>query len=151
AARHRQQLRPAHRRARRPAGLPRRGLGPARLEGHAPGGGPRREPPAGAGARLHGSRGPAEGARARGPSTRTKAMTRQPHACTRRELLVGSGALFAWDYAPKLARAEGRDPRLLTVVLRGALDGLAAVAPAGDANWVSLRGDKALLLSGQTP
>jgi uncharacterized protein (DUF1501 family) len=73
------------------------------------------------------------------------------HACTRRELLLGSGALFAWAYAPKLARAEGRDPRLLVVVLRGALDGLAAVAPAGDPNWVSLRGDKALLVSGQTP
>ena len=78
-------------------------------------------------------------------------MTRRLHACTRRELLLGSGALFAWAYAPKLARAEGRDPRLLVVVLRGALDGLAAVAPAGDPNWVSLRGDKALLVSGNTP
>ena len=51
------------------------------------------------------------------------------HLPTRRELLVGSGALFAWSQMPRIARAEGRDPRLLVVVLRGALDGLGAVAP----------------------
>jgi uncharacterized protein (DUF1501 family) len=34
-------------------------------------------------------------------------------------------------------------------VLRGALDGLAAVAPVGDPDWVALRGDKALTLDGQ--
>src|SRR5712671_6808028 len=74
-----------------------------------------------------------------------------PHAPSRRELLLASGALFAWTYMPKLARAEGRDPRFLTIVLRGALDGLAAVAPVGDPDWVSLRGDKALTLGGNTP
>jgi uncharacterized protein (DUF1501 family) len=73
------------------------------------------------------------------------------HLPTRRDALVGSGALFAWAYAPKLARAEGRDPRVLVIVLRGALDGLAMVAPVGDPDWVSLRGDKALLLDGKTP
>lgn len=73
------------------------------------------------------------------------------HAPTRRELLLASGTLFAWAYTPKLALAEGRDPRLLTIVLRGALDGLAAVAPAGDPNWVRLRGDKALTLDGEKP
>ena len=78
-------------------------------------------------------------------------MTFKPHAATRRELLIASGTLFAWAYLPKLARAEGRDPRLLVIVLRGALDGLAAVAPVGDPDWVALRGDKALTLSGQTP
>ena len=41
------------------------------------------------------------------------------HLPTRRDALLGAGALFAWAYAPKLARAEGRDPRLLVVVLRG--------------------------------
>lgn len=70
---------------------------------------------------------------------------------SRRQLLLGSGALFAWAYLPKLARAEGRDPRLLTVVLRGALDGLATVAPVGDPDWVALRGDHALALGGKTP
>src|SRR5919201_3341700 len=73
------------------------------------------------------------------------------HAATRRELLLGSGTLFAWAFLPKLARAEGRDPRLLVIVLRGALDGLAAVAPVGDPDWVKLRGDKALVLDGRTP
>jgi uncharacterized protein (DUF1501 family) len=66
-------------------------------------------------------------------------------------MLVGSGALFAWAYTPKLARAEGRDPRLLVIVLRGALDGLAMVAPTGDPDWVGLRGDRALVLDGKPP
>jgi uncharacterized protein (DUF1501 family) len=74
-----------------------------------------------------------------------------PHAPSRRELLLASGTLFAWAYLPKLARAEGRDPRFLTIVLRGALDGLATVAPVGDPDWVSLRGDNALTLAGKTP
>ena len=69
---------------------------------------------------------------------------------TRRALVVGTGALFAWAQLPKLARAEGRDPRLLTIVLRGALDGLAAVPPIGDPDWVALRGDNALTLDSKT-
>jgi uncharacterized protein (DUF1501 family) len=72
------------------------------------------------------------------------------HAATRRELLIGSGALFAWAFVPRIARAESRDPRFLTIVLRGALDGLAAVAPVGDPDWVKLRGDNALKLDGAT-
>jgi uncharacterized protein (DUF1501 family) len=72
-------------------------------------------------------------------------------APSRRELLLASGTLFAWAYAPRLARAEGRDPRLLVIVLRGALDGLAAVAPVGDPDWQTLRGDKALTPHGATP
>jgi uncharacterized protein (DUF1501 family) len=78
-------------------------------------------------------------------------MTFNLHAATRRELLLASGTLFAWAYLPKVARAEGRDPRLLVIVLRGALDGLAAVAPVGDPDWVALRGDKALTLDGKPP
>jgi uncharacterized protein (DUF1501 family) len=70
---------------------------------------------------------------------------------TRRELLLGSGALFAWACVPGRARAEGCDPRFLTIVLRGALDGLAVVVPVGDPDWVKLRGDNALTLEGQTP
>ena len=75
-------------------------------------------------------------------------MTFKPHLASRRELLLGSGALFAWAYMPKLAQAEGRDPRLLVIVLRGALDGLATVAPVGDPDWVRLRGDQGLRLDG---
>ncbi len=73
------------------------------------------------------------------------------HLPSRREMLIGSGALFAWTQMPKLARAEGRDPRLLVIVLRGALDGLGAVAPVGDPDWIGLRGDRALVLDGKTP
>jgi uncharacterized protein (DUF1501 family) len=78
-------------------------------------------------------------------------MTSLPHLPTRRDMLRGSGALFAWAYMPKLARAEGRDPRLLVVVLRGGLDGLAMVAPVGDPGWVKLRGEKGLALDGKPP
>lgn len=73
------------------------------------------------------------------------------HAPTRRELLLASGVLFAWAHMPRAARAEGRDPRFLVMVLRGALDGLATVAPVGDPDWVRLRGDNALRLDGDTP
>lgn len=73
------------------------------------------------------------------------------HLPSRRDALIGAGALFAWAYAPKLARAEGRDPRLLVVVLRGALDGLGMVAPVGDPDWVKLRGEKGLALDGKPP
>ncbi|HEY4469806.1 MAG TPA: DUF1501 domain-containing protein [Stellaceae bacterium] len=73
------------------------------------------------------------------------------HAPTRRELLLGSGVLFAWASVPRIARAEGREPRLLVIVLRGALDGLGVVAPVGDPEWGNLRGDKGLALDGATP
>ncbi|MGZ3409365.1 MAG: DUF1501 domain-containing protein [Rhizomicrobium sp.] len=78
-------------------------------------------------------------------------MTMKRILVTRRDALAGSAAFFAWANTPKLARAEGRDPRLLVIVLRGALDGLATVAPIGDPNWVSVRGDNALTLDGKTP
>jgi len=73
------------------------------------------------------------------------------HLPSRREALLGAGSLFAWSQMPKLARAEGRDPRMLVIVLRGALDGLGAVAPVGDPDWIGLRGDRALVLDGKTP
>ena len=73
------------------------------------------------------------------------------HAPSRRELLLASGVLFAWAHMPRVAFAEGRDPRLLTIILRGALDGLATVAPVGDPGWGSLRGDKGLTLDGAKP
>jgi uncharacterized protein (DUF1501 family) len=78
-------------------------------------------------------------------------MTFCPHLPSRREALIGAGTLFAWTQMPRLARAEGRDPRLLVIVLRGALDGLGAVAPVGDPDWIGLRGDRALVLDGKTP
>src|ERR1700728_1605804 len=78
-------------------------------------------------------------------------MTFHHHLPNRREALLGAGALFAWSQMPRLARAEGRDPRLLVIVLRGALDGLGAGAPVADPDWVRLRGDRALWLDGKPP
>jgi uncharacterized protein (DUF1501 family) len=78
-------------------------------------------------------------------------MSLDLHAPSRRQLLAASGVLFAWPFLPRLALAEGRDPRLLVIVLRGALDGLAVAAPVGDPDWVALRGDNALRLDGKTP
>ena len=71
---------------------------------------------------------------------------------SRRALLVTGGAMFAWAYLPKLARAAGaRDPRLVVIVLRGGLDGLSAVAPVGDPRYASLHGPIALSLAGEHP
>src|SRR5262245_12507674 len=78
-------------------------------------------------------------------------MTPCHHLPSRREALIGAGALFAWTQLPKLAGAEGRGPRMLVLVLRGALDGLGAVAPVGDPGWVGLRGERALVLDGNRP
>ncbi len=68
---------------------------------------------------------------------------------SRRALLIGSGALFAWANLPRFARAaDGRDPRLVVIILRGALDGLSAVGPIGDPDYARLHGDLALRLDG---
>jgi len=78
-------------------------------------------------------------------------MAHGHHLPSRRAALVGAGSLFAWSQLPRLARAEGRDPRMLVIVLRGALDGLGAVAPVGDPDWIGLRGERALTLDGKPP
>src|SRR6516164_6573265 len=68
---------------------------------------------------------------------------------SRRALLMASGALFAWAFIPRFARAaDSRDPRLVVIILRGALDGLSAVGPIGDPDYAGLHGDIALSLSG---
>ncbi|MGB6078688.1 MAG: DUF1501 domain-containing protein [Xanthobacteraceae bacterium] len=70
-------------------------------------------------------------------------------AVTRRGLLLGGASFAAWAYLPKFARAaDGRDPRLIVVILRGALDGLATVAPAGDPDYADLHGTIALTRDG---
>ncbi len=69
---------------------------------------------------------------------------------TRRSLLLSGAAFAAWAYLPKFARAaDNRDPRLIVVILRGALDGLATVAPLGDPDYAGLHGSIALLKDGQ--
>ena len=70
-------------------------------------------------------------------------------APSRRGLLLGGASFAAWAYLPKFARAaDGRDPRLIIVILRGALDGLATVAPTGDPDYAGLHGSIALASSG---
>jgi uncharacterized protein (DUF1501 family) len=69
-------------------------------------------------------------------------------APTRRGVIVGAGAVFAWSQLPRPARADGHDPRFVAIVLRGALDGLAVVAPVGDPHWRELRGTDALTVDG---
>ena len=71
---------------------------------------------------------------------------------SRRALLLGGASFAAWAYLPKFARAaDGRDPRLIVVILRGALDGLATVAPLGDPDYAGLHGSIALAADGQHP
>lgn len=71
--------------------------------------------------------------------------SRTPSATSRRALLLGGASFAAWAHLPKFARAaDGRDPRLVVVILRGALDGLATVAPTGDPDYAGLHGSIAL-------
>ncbi len=65
---------------------------------------------------------------------------------SRREALAG--AVFA-SLLPRWASAAGaRDPRLVVIVLRGALDGLSAVGPLGDPDYVDLHRELALTRDG---
>ena len=71
---------------------------------------------------------------------------------SRRSLLAASGALYASAYIPSFARAaDAHDPRLVVMILRGALDGLSAVAPIGDPNYAALHGALALQWGGDHP
>lgn len=67
---------------------------------------------------------------------------------SRREALIGSASLFVAASMPGWASAATRDPRLIVIILRGALDGLAAVAPVGDPDFIRQRGGLALQTSG---
>ena len=61
--------------------------------------------------------------------------------------LAAGGALLTTRVA--LARADERDSRLVVVILRGALDGLAAVPPYGDRDYAGLRREFALRPPGE--
>src|ERR1700722_8967210 len=70
-------------------------------------------------------------------------------ATSRRGPVLGGAAFAAAGYLPKFARAaDGRDPRLVVIILRGALDGLATVAPLGDPDYAGLHGAIALTPEG---
>ena len=71
---------------------------------------------------------------------------------SRRTFLSTSGALFGSAYIPRIASAAGaRDPRFVVIVLRGALDGLAAVGPVGDPDYAALHGPLAMERGGTHP
>jgi len=74
-----------------------------------------------------------------------------PHL-SRRGLIAASAATFASASIPRWASAApARDPRLVVVILRGALDGLSAVAPIGDPDYADLHRDLALRWEGEHP
>jgi uncharacterized protein (DUF1501 family) len=63
----------------------------------------------------------------------------------RRRFLLGSGALAATAAIPNALFAyTGGSARLVVVILRGALDGLAAVPPYGDPDYASLHRELAI-------
>ena len=68
---------------------------------------------------------------------------------SRRALIGGAASLSLWGFLPKSAGASTRDPRLLTIVLRGGLDGLSLASPAADPDLVRLRGRSAVTASGE--
>jgi uncharacterized protein (DUF1501 family) len=63
---------------------------------------------------------------------------------SRRRMLAGTTSLALWGMLPKAAIAGTRDPRFLTIILRGAVDGLALAAPIGDPDYIRLRGKLAV-------
>jgi uncharacterized protein (DUF1501 family) len=67
---------------------------------------------------------------------------------SRREFVGLSGAVFASANLPRWASASARDPRLVVIVLRGALDGLSAVGPLGDPDYADLHRELALQRDG---
>lgn len=73
------------------------------------------------------------------------ALFHQKPSLSRRRLLAIGGASLAFAHLPAAANAAGaRDTRLVVIILRGALDGLAAVAPVGDPDYAELHGSIAL-------
>jgi uncharacterized protein (DUF1501 family) len=68
---------------------------------------------------------------------------------TRRRFLIGSGALAASAAIPNVLFAyTGGSARLVVVVMRGALDGLAAVPPYADPDYASLHRELAIAAPG---
>ncbi len=68
---------------------------------------------------------------------------------SRRRFLLGAGALAATATIPNALFAyTGGSSRLVVVILRGALDGLAAVPPYGDPDYASLHRELAIAAPG---
>jgi uncharacterized protein (DUF1501 family) len=68
---------------------------------------------------------------------------------SRRRFLAGAGVLAASAALPKVLFARtGGSSRLVVVILRGALDGLAAVPPYGDPDYVALHRELSIAAPG---
>ncbi len=69
---------------------------------------------------------------------------------SRRHMLAGATSLVLWAAMPRAASAAGaRDPRLLTIILRGGLDGLSLASPAADPDLERQRGLLAVRATGE--
>jgi len=67
----------------------------------------------------------------------------------RRKFILGTGAAALAAALPRAVVAKAvTDSRLVVVILRGAMDGLAAVPPHGDRDYRALRGDLAIAAPG---
>ena len=76
-------------------------------------------------------------------------MHRYPMNIDRRRFLLGSGALAASAALPGVLFAQtGGSARLVVVILRGALDGLAAVPPYADPDYAQLHRELAIAAPG---
>jgi uncharacterized protein (DUF1501 family) len=76
-------------------------------------------------------------------------MHRYPMHIDRRRFLLSSGALAASAAMPKVLFAQtGGSARLVVVILRGALDGLAAVPPYADPDYAQLHRELAIAAPG---
>lgn len=77
------------------------------------------------------------------------------HRIDRRSLLRGAGAAAALGMMPGFSRVAfanaPTNKRFVVVILRGALDGLTALAPLGDPAYEGLRGELALEAGGERP
>ena len=72
-----------------------------------------------------------------------------PMIKSRRRFLLGTGALAASAALPNVLFAHtGGTSRLVVVILRGALDGMAAVPPYGDPDYASLHRELAIAAPG---
>lgn len=78
----------------------------------------------------------------------TRISPDRPNRLSRRRLMQAGAHLALWSLLPGRAVAAGRDPRFLTIILRGGMDGLSLAAPLGDPDYQRLRGALALPASG---
>ena len=71
-------------------------------------------------------------------------------AVSRRAFALGAGALCGFGFLPRAASAaSARDPRLVVIILRGAVDGLSAVPPISDPDYATLHGELAFAAAGE--